>query len=350
MQITRTGKFDRLAVVGGCGSSGTTLLAHLISRHEDLASGPEFNCFNHPEIYDIEHLRKALPALLSGRAAPAGYIDVPVFMTFRDYYGIDDELIGTWVAESDTAEMFAGFLLDHLLSRFGCQVFVEKSPSNAYCLARASISLPGVRLVHMIRDGRDVVVSLMRRGFNLFGAGSRWLYDTRRGLAARAHPGYMELRYEDLVTRPEDTLTEFFRHLGVGGDGRSVLHEPIRKKGLYSEDWTARSEPRAWNQTPADPISTSSVGKYKSVLTPEELGMLYRIRLAGADADGSELPRSFGEMIEFLGYETKSDDWDQLPGPTRAQTIRYQGSDYVRRLRRFLDRNYFRLPRRYTRM
>ena len=43
----------KIAIAGGCGSSGTTLLAHLLSKHPDIGSGPEFNFFNHFEIFDF---------------------------------------------------------------------------------------------------------------------------------------------------------------------------------------------------------------------------------------------------------------------------------------------------------
>ena len=35
-----------LAIVGGSGSSGTTLLARLLSRHPCVVSGPEMKFFN----------------------------------------------------------------------------------------------------------------------------------------------------------------------------------------------------------------------------------------------------------------------------------------------------------------
>lgn len=347
MDTRHAGRFDNLAIVGGCGSSGTTLLAHLVSRHLDIASGPEFNCFNHSEIYDISELREALPSFFAGLARPAGYIDVPVFMTFREHYGITAELIETWMATSHSSQMFVAQLCSHLLARFGCRVFVEKSPSNAYCLAMASRTLPGIKLIHMIRDGRDVAVSLMNRDFNLFGAGSRWLYDTRQALMARAQPEYMEVRYEELVLDPEKTLAACFRHLGVGDDGDAVLHEPAGERGLYSEDWMARPEPRAWNQTPADPISAKSVGRYKAALSKRDLGMLYRIKTIHADANDADLPRSFGELLEFLRYETGG-RVQQLPRSRTLETALCQAADYLRRLKRFLKRNYIHLPKRYT--
>ena len=51
--------FERLGLMGGCGSSGTTLLVHLLSRHAEIGSGPEFNCINHPELYELRSLLQA---------------------------------------------------------------------------------------------------------------------------------------------------------------------------------------------------------------------------------------------------------------------------------------------------
>ena len=117
---------------------------------------------------------------------PSGYVDVPVFMTFREYYGITDDYLRKWSSDSSDAVDFVTAVVEHVLNRFDSrEFFFEKSPTNAYCMTMAAETLPGVRLVHMIRDGRDVVPSLMRRGWNLFGAGSRWLYDTVAALNAR---------------------------------------------------------------------------------------------------------------------------------------------------------------------
>lgn len=120
-------------------------------------------------------------------------------MTFREHYGINEELIRFWVERSPDVIHLVGQISRHLRERFRASLFFEKSPTNAYGMRRASETLPGVKLVHMIRDGRDVVPSLARRGWNLFGAGSCWLYDTVRGLEARGSENYLELRYEDLV-------------------------------------------------------------------------------------------------------------------------------------------------------
>jgi len=332
--------------MGGCGSSGTTLLVHLMSRNVEVGSGPEFNCFNHAELYDIDALRKAWPRLKCGRGAATGYIDVPVFMTHRQHYHITDDLVEYWLSRAVSASEFVQSIQLHLRETLNCRVVLEKSPSNVYTFLAARDSLPGVRLIHVIRDGRDVAVSLFRRGFNLFGAGSRWLYDTLCGLAARGQEDLLEVRYEALVRDPDEVVGKALRHIGALREQQRTLVDKAAERGLYSEDWKARSEPRAWNQTPDDPISDRSVGQYRSILCRKELARLYRIRVVDDISLSTGLPRTFGDLIEFLGYD-RTDAPDSTPTDWVVDQ-QLMLADYYRRLRRFVDRGDWSFPRHYT--
>ncbi|MEW8321410.1 MAG: sulfotransferase [Candidatus Thiodiazotropha taylori] len=336
-----------LCIVGGCGSSGTTLLAHIVSKHEKIGSGPEFNCFNHLELYDFDSFKKELTNLQVGRAKPSGYVDVPVFMTFQDHYGVHHELIHEWVAQSSSSLEFICLLRDHLLDHFRCEIFFEKSPTNAYCLNAAGKTLNGVKLVHMVRDGRDVVCSLMKRGWNLFGAGSRWLYDTVQGLEARNNPNYMELRYEEFVSDPGSVLNELFSHLNVSKTANDLIDSKKEVPGLYSEEWTNRSEPNAWNQTPSDPISTNSIGRYKEKLSKGELNYLNKIKIKRSVDIAQDTPRTFGELLEYLDYP-RSVEQNSITESSKSINNFYRVSDYLRRVRRFHNRNYWNLPQIYT--
>jgi hypothetical protein len=331
--------------MGGCGSSGTTLLVHLLSRHAEVGAGPEFNCFNHPEVYDLSLLRNAWPAMRRGLARPAGYIDVPVFMTYREHYGVDDQLIERWLAESVSATGFVSALKAHLHTTLDCRILLEKSPTNVYCFRVARDALPGVRLVHQIRDGRDVVVSLMRRGFNLFGAGSRWLYDTVHGLEARGSPAYLEVRYEDLVSDPDTTCMQLLNHFGAG-QPETALTARSGRRGEYDEQWLNRAEPRAWNQRPNDPISNRSVGQFREALSQRDLDLLDGICLHRSVKVAGDLPRSFGDLLRHLGYAgERGSEWKPR---SQFDALKLEFGDYLRRLRRFQSRNDWSLPKRLT--
>jgi hypothetical protein len=338
----------KLVIVGGCGSSGTTLLAHLLSRHPAVASGAEMNFFNHKEVLSLKELARHKKALFQRRRLTDGYNDVPTFLTPGKTFGIDQERLDEWVDRSNSVHELYESFADHLCALHGTSLFVEKSPTNVYNFAALTKLFPSLPLIHQVRDGRDVVVSLMARGKTLFQAGSRWLYDTVAGLGARGTPGYIETRYEDLVSDPATTLKHIFRHIEIPFEPAALQNPPLTGKGIYIEQWLERAPGRAWKQTPSDPVSTTSVGRYRDSLTPEQLSTLYRIRLTKRAATRLEAPVcSFPELLHFLGY------WNgETTALTRTRQRRttewmWELRDYYRRARRYYHRTR-RLPPRLT--
>ena len=126
---------------------------------------------------------------------------------------------------------------------------VEQTPETAYVLGAALAAYPHGRAVHLVRDGRDVVCSLMERGWLsagrtggddaklAYGAGARFWVEpdrvaefeaasdaTRAAWAwrryvtsARSAPGtrVVELRYEGIAADPAAAARTLADHLGV---------------------------------------------------------------------------------------------------------------------------------------
>ncbi|HEX5066923.1 MAG TPA: sulfotransferase [Myxococcota bacterium] len=320
-----------LALVGGCGSSGTTLLIHLLSRHPQVASAPELNFFNHPESLDVAAFASSLDALLARRRLTPGYKQVATFLGPRGDLGIDRALLADWAARArDAAELHAR-LAEHVCARVGATHFVEKTPTNVYAFARLARENPRARLVHLTRDGRDVAASLRKRGKSLYGAGSRWLYDTLAGLRARGHPSYLEIRYEDLVAETEATLARVYAHLGLPAPARAAESDT---PGTYREDWRSKRSGTKWNLTPDDAVSPASVGRFRTDLRADQLALLLRIRLTERAGQALDTRlRSFPELLEALGYaphpaasgaglRERADAWLAVAGDGAARALR----------------------------
>jgi hypothetical protein len=290
-----------LALVGGCGSSGTTLLIHLLSRHPRVASAPELNFFNHPESLDLARFTASLDALLARRRLTPGYKQVASFLGPRSELGLDRERLAAWTRQARDAAELHRLLARHICERVGATHFVEKTPTNVYAFAALARQNPEARLVHLVRDGRDVAASLLRRAKSLYGAGSRWLYDTLAGLRGRGQPSYLEIRYEDLVTDPPATLARVFSHLGLPQpEPASGTDSP----GTYREDWRHKRSGQRWNLTPDDAVSAASVGRFRRDLSSDQLSLLYRIRLTPRAVRDLGAPVSrFGELLAHLEYE-----------------------------------------------
>jgi hypothetical protein len=330
----RTGT-PRLAVAGGCGSSGTTLLAHLLGRHSRVVSSPELDFFNHPESLSVAALAEALHPLFARRRLSNGYKLVVDFCKPGVELGVDRALLSTWLAAAGSVSDVYAKLAAHVCRAKGASWYFEKTPTNVYSFRGLTEAAPEVPLIHQIRDGRDVVASLRRRGKSLFHAASRWIYDTAAGLAASRHASYRELRYEALVSDPRATLTTVLGWLGLEFEEPMLDVAENDGSASYSERWRERDAPKRWNSVPTDPISSRSVGSFRREISSDDLSMVLRVRLTERAAEELAAPvRTFGEMIELLGYDVVA---VSAGGPmTRMRETTAEIVDSIERARRSL--------------
>ena len=95
--------------------------------------------------------------------------------------------------------------------------WVNKTPSLVRCLDLLRKMYPECAIVHIVRDGRDVALSTisLRNGpNNVRDAARRWkdMILSSRRLEDRRR--YREIRYEDLIAAPQQTMAEIFTLLG----------------------------------------------------------------------------------------------------------------------------------------
>ena len=171
-----------------------------------------------------------------------------------------------------------------LLHRPGpdCVRWCEKTPKNVQHFGRIlSWFDGGARLVHMVRDGRDVVTSRhpRHRPDQYWVSVDRWVADVRAGLAFADSPFVHTVRYEDLI---DDFQSEIRRLL-------DFLDEPVTPEVM---DWLAHTSikrSRHWAQ-PAQKLHSRAVGKWAR---PE-----HRQRLDEFMADGEAV--ALGEKLGYL--------------------------------------------------
>ena len=78
---------------------------------------------------------------------------------------------------------------------------------------------PGCRIIHIVRDGRDVAISNRGLSWGIYSVprvAALWRWETMvtRKLGRMIQANYMEVRYEDLVLDPERELRRICAHIG----------------------------------------------------------------------------------------------------------------------------------------
>jgi hypothetical protein len=199
-------------------------------------------------------------------------------------------------------------LCDVIFRRFGERedsLIVERTPWHANHLELIGEIYPDARIVHVIRDGRDVALSRWKR---TLGDGEKapagqvaegWQRRIRRAQKqGRKLAHYLELRYEDLVTDTEPNLRRIAEFLELEWDpvmltfyerAADRMSEMARDlpavEGKPTRPGDERMQAHAMTQKPPDP---SAMYRWKERMSPEDV--------AAFDA-------AAGELLSELGYE-----------------------------------------------
>ena len=177
--------------------------------------------------------------------------------------------------------------------------WAEKTPLNVRHLDWIAARFPEARIIHVLRDGRDVVCSMREHPDRRWVAGgwvkvhrpqpieayaARWVRDTTAGMRMRGDPRYREVRYEDLVANPVETVSGLCEWLGESVDAAwldGIVNGWPAVTGSAPDD-TGKPDARGG-------ITTTSVGRWQQ-------------DLAGADREA--VRRIAGARLVELGYAT----------------------------------------------
>jgi len=142
-------------------------------------------------------------------------------------------------------------MFDKLTIAAGKSRWIEKTPSNVFYLDRLFEYLPELKVIIMVRDGRDVACSMRVRFEDSMGGREaafahgvkRWVDENTRWLAHQDDPRLLMVRYEDLVKNFEPTLTAVTAFLGEACEPALLEFHRSKKNYLHNAPVEAAPAP-----------------------------------------------------------------------------------------------------------
>jgi len=191
------------------------------------------------------------------------------------------------------------------------ELFLEKTPSHALCIPEITRLLPNSRFIHIIRDPRDVVTSLLavsrtwgtawapKDAMNAAGLWVDHVRSVREAARSLSASQFHQITYEDLSRAPEDALS------GIAG--------------FLQLDWDRSDIGRAVEDNRPNSAHTTRIPLYGEVA--RRVGPVVRepegfVRTARVGAWRSELsfPQTLAvwrvcrRLMEEVGYSFSSED------------------------------------------
>lgn len=261
----------RLMIVGSP-RSGTTLLQTILATRTEL--------FTLKETHFFRHLQRRRPLRPLDRLG----LDPARVRHAFDYVARNNGLAPPDPLPRRLDAAVAAFdrMLSEEAARRGMAGWLEKTPEHAFFVPVIRRHLPGVRFVHILRDGPDVVASLWdaRQRYpeswgwlggldDMVRLYNRYLRMARR---VRGHADSFILLYNDLVERNAGALDRLAVFLGLPAG--SLSPESLDRVGSWRADIVRADEP--WKIREDQGVVDTRGGKFRSLFSPAEQRRILR--------------------------------------------------------------------------
>jgi Sulfotransferase family len=311
--------------VVGMNRSGTTLLRMMLDAHPQLTIPPETHFV--PDLIKVAR---------EGAATPEALLKVIVAQREWGDFGLtEDELLERFRAidPPDATDAIRAFF-ETYAERVSKPRWGDKTPRYVTRMRLIAEALPEAHFVHVIRDGRDVALSVRDRtvkDYTVERVAQRWkekVSKARRDAPLLKH--YMELRYEDLVLDPEAVLRKISEFADLPFD-TAMLHYHERAEQRLQE--MARELPQQGGKTKLS--VERRMATHARTTEPPDPERVTRWRNEMSDDERAAFEGVAGDLLVELGYEVGGRDegaasadagspsgLGELQTPRRANAVR----------------------------
>jgi hypothetical protein len=213
-----------MPVVVGCPRSGTTLITVMLDSHPAIAMLPETAFLPHLAPLAAKpggpSLREFFRLVTTDRWSRSNWNDI----------GIDKEAYWRRLYELETFSLTVALrvLYGMYADALGKHLFGEKTPADTHCMPLIEALLPEARFIHIIRDPRNVVLSINKTSIarSVEETARVWVdaVSVARASGQRVRH-YHEVRFEDLVGDPENVLRAVCRFLDLAYSSLMLEYE-----------------------------------------------------------------------------------------------------------------------------
>ena len=210
----------------GCPRSGTTLLQRIVNAHPEIAITPETHWI--PRFFDkgwgVTQEGLVTPDVISRLLEHSGFAALNI--------GREDLVRLMRSGQPITYSSFVSAIFDLYGEAQGKRLVGDKTPGYVRRMNTLHHFWPKARFVHLIRDGRDVYLSMANRSlehlkpgiFDVWAehpvptAALWWELNVQRGQEIGKALGpelYYEIRYESLIADPREECAKLCLFLGV---------------------------------------------------------------------------------------------------------------------------------------
>lgn len=261
MTMSNTSEIQGPIFVGGMFKSGTSLLRALLGQHPNIASGLESYWF---DIDWADHNSVNWQRRIQ---------------TLAQLYEFPEADVLALATASHNVSAFLTDFMSQVAAREGKARWAEKTPGNIIHAERLFELWPNARLIHIIRDPRDIYASLVeaQKWSSPEEFGSRWcaMIGAAENFKANhpSDPRFLEIRYEALTLNPVETMRDVIAFIGEPWD--DAVAQFAGQADDYDRVLAVTGKASTTLERLKQPLSRDRVHLWPRVLNNEQLDAIH---------------------------------------------------------------------------
>lgn len=293
----------------GAPRSGTTLLAAMLAAHSRLSCGPETHFFRWLADADLQRLT-AQTEWPSKALEFVGSISRTSFSNDQrslliDNYQLDRVQIRDYLQDQPpSVAAILSSVTELYMRMMGKQRWAEKTPDHIEHLTSLRAYFPDAQVIRILRDPRDVILSLSKVSWGVSSLMEGILFWKRQDDLSKhffdTDSGSYSLRFEDLILSPEAELGKLCQFLGEAFEPAMLDTSETGKQ--------VNSRNVAWKNKSSQPIDRSRIEVWRSELTAGQNKLIEALLGDRLTAYGYPVESTFarvGEVYPQLNLATR---------------------------------------------
>jgi hypothetical protein len=232
----------------------------MLNRHPAIGLSDETFFF-----YYVHHRQRAFGDLAS-EVNRARVVDRLLETDRIRRLGLDEQALRAALLEhgTDYDRLFLA-LLEFQAQVLGKKICGEKTPQHAFEVEALGRMFPRGRVIHLVRDPRDVVASLQRMPWGAASSAANartWSRCVRAAERIQGRPNFLRVHYERLVDQPERELRRICE----------FVNEPY-SKSMLEVDPDAKAD-RWWFERAQGPLARDRREQWRQELSAAEVAIV----------------------------------------------------------------------------
>jgi hypothetical protein len=289
----------------GTPRSGTTLLRLLVDSHPDIAIAPE-SAF----LFRVTSLWDKVLSRGSNRYSISKFLGMlRMLPQVRDWIPVNCNT--DYVMSHCGQEITLATVLDAVYHSYAAEkgkiVWGDKTPKNLHSIDAILSLYPEARIVIVVRDCRDVALSLSKAEFShasYISSSIRWQSDVEFAIKAieKYSNNVFVLKYEDLLSAPDDSLKVLMDFCGLREEPK------LLERYATHDDDVVHTKSSLYMK----PVSKNNLAKWKKSMSDSDIRDIEALAKEGLEYFDYPVVNPNANILSVRGFLIRVADFIRL--------------------------------------